>query len=94
MVSSPGGEMKTMHIFLAISVAIRGRVFVRPHHHRLLGHRYNSWYGLVEKVWRSDSVRQESYPFYPRGWYHCGVHGRNFSQPDQYAQPRQGNISR
>jgi hypothetical protein len=24
-----------------------GRLFVEPHHHRLQGHRYNSWHGLV-----------------------------------------------
>jgi hypothetical protein len=43
IVSSLGGEMKTKHICLAISIAIRGcRTFVEPHHHRFPGHRYNS----------------------------------------------------
>jgi hypothetical protein len=45
IVSSLGGEMKTKHIGLAISIAIRGgggRHFVEPHHHRFSGHRYNS----------------------------------------------------
>jgi hypothetical protein len=53
LVSSPGGEMKTKHICLAISIAIRGgggRLPVKPHHHRLQGHRYNSWHGLVEEL--------------------------------------------
>jgi hypothetical protein len=51
IVSSPGGEMGTKHICLAISIAIRGaRIFVKPHHHRLQGHTYNSWHGLDEKV--------------------------------------------
>jgi hypothetical protein len=44
--------MKNKHIWPAISFAIRGggRLFVEPHLHRLSGHRYNSWHGLVEKV--------------------------------------------
>jgi hypothetical protein len=52
IVSSQGGEMKNKHIWPAISFAIRGggRLFVEPHLHRLSGHRYNSWHGLVEKV--------------------------------------------
>jgi hypothetical protein len=43
IVSSPGGEMKTKHICPAISIAIWGGgiIFVEPHHHRFLGHRYN-----------------------------------------------------
>jgi hypothetical protein len=49
LVSSPGGEIKTKHICQAISIAIRGgRLSLEPHHHRLQGHRYNSWHGLVE----------------------------------------------
>jgi hypothetical protein len=51
IVRSPRGEMKTKHICPKISIAIRwGRLFVEPHHHRFLGHRYNSWHGLVEEV--------------------------------------------
>jgi hypothetical protein len=50
IVSSPRGEMKTKHICPAISIAIRGRLFVEPHHHRFPGHRYNPWHGLVEEV--------------------------------------------
>jgi hypothetical protein len=50
LVSSPGGEMKTKHICPAISIAIGGRLSVKPHHHRLQGHRYNSWLGSVKEV--------------------------------------------
>jgi hypothetical protein len=43
--------MRTEHICPAISIAIRGgRIFVEPHHHRLPGHRYTSWHGLVKEV--------------------------------------------
>jgi hypothetical protein len=51
IVSSQGGEMKTKHICLTISIAIRGgRLFVEPHCHRLQRNKYNSWHGLVEEV--------------------------------------------
>jgi hypothetical protein len=47
LVSSSGGEMKTKHICLVISIAIRGgggRLCVEPHHRRL------QWHGLAEEV--------------------------------------------
>jgi hypothetical protein len=50
LVSKPGGEMRSRHICPAISIAIRGRLPAKPHHHTLQGHKYNSWYGLVEQV--------------------------------------------
>jgi hypothetical protein len=50
IVSSPGGEIKTKHICPAISIDIGRRLLIEPHHHRLQGHRYNSWHGLVEEV--------------------------------------------
>jgi hypothetical protein len=50
IVISSVGEMKTKHICPIVSIATRGRLFVEPHHHRLQGHRYNSWHGLAEEV--------------------------------------------
>jgi hypothetical protein len=42
LVSSPGGEMRTKHICLAVRINIRGggRLSVKPHPFRLQGHRY------------------------------------------------------
>jgi hypothetical protein len=51
LVSSPGGEMRTKHICLAVSIAIRGgRLLSKPYHLGLHGHQHRPWYGLVEKV--------------------------------------------
>jgi hypothetical protein len=82
IVTLVGGEMKTKHICPTISIVIRGRLFVEPHHYRLQGHRYNSWHGLVEEVQWNDSVHQESHPFNPRRWHHCETHGSIFCQLD------------
>jgi hypothetical protein len=51
LVSSPGGEMRTKHICLAVSISIRrDRLSIQPHLFRLQGHRHHTWYGLVKKV--------------------------------------------
>jgi hypothetical protein len=51
LVSSPGGEMRTKHIYPAVSISIRGgRLSVEPHPFRLQGHRHHTLHGLVKQV--------------------------------------------
>jgi hypothetical protein len=52
LVSSQGGEMRTEHVCLAVSITIRGggRLLNIPHHLGFQVHRHHPWYGLVEKV--------------------------------------------
>jgi hypothetical protein len=51
LVSSPGGEMQTKHICPAISITIRGgRLSGKSNCLGFQGHRYHSWYGLVNEV--------------------------------------------
>jgi hypothetical protein len=52
LVSSPGGEMRTKHICLAVSISIRGggRLLSKPHHLRFQEHRHYPWYELVQEV--------------------------------------------
>jgi hypothetical protein len=43
LVSSPGGEMKTKHICLVVSISMGGgRLSVEPHPFRLQGHRHHT----------------------------------------------------
>jgi hypothetical protein len=50
--STPGGEMKIKHIYPVVSNDIRGggRLFVKPHHLRLQGHRHHPWYEMVKEI--------------------------------------------
>jgi hypothetical protein len=52
LVSSPGGEMRTKHIYPTVSISIRwgGRLSVKPHPFRLQGHRHHTLHGLVKQV--------------------------------------------
>jgi hypothetical protein len=51
LVSSPGGEMRTKHICLAVSITIRGgRLSVERHPFRLQGYRHHTWHGLDQQV--------------------------------------------
>jgi hypothetical protein len=51
LVSSPGGEMRTKHIWPAISITIRGgRLSGKSNCLGFQGHRYHSWYGLDKEV--------------------------------------------
>jgi hypothetical protein len=53
LVSSPGGEMRTKLICLAVSISIRGgggRLSLKPYPFRLQGHRHHTWHGLVKQV--------------------------------------------
>jgi hypothetical protein len=45
LVRSPGGEMRTKHICLAVSITN-----IEPHPLRLQGYRHHTWHGLVKQV--------------------------------------------
>jgi hypothetical protein len=51
LVSSPGGDMRTQHLCLAVSIYHKGgRLLGEPHHLEFHGHRYHPWYGLLKEV--------------------------------------------
>jgi hypothetical protein len=94
IVSSSRGQMKTKHICLAISIAIKGVDFLSnlitidsKGIHIILG---MDWLRKYDRV----ILCTKSYPVDLRRWDHCGVHSSNFYQLAQCAQSSERNISR
>jgi hypothetical protein len=82
IVSSPGGEIKTKHIFPTISIAIRRVDFLSnliiidsKGIDIILG---MDWLRKYDKVILCARELSSSL----KRWDHCGIHGRKFHQPD------------